>query len=331
MGELILFANDTGVIPHHLTRAFGTPDTNTDLSSGVGTSYPIISIKGKVFHVAQGDERTLITNDDGDAKGSIEVVILQANPGISKVYYPGGYVEGSEEKPACYSNNGKEPAADAQEPQCTKCAICPNNAWGSRVTESGAKGKACSDSRRLAVASLNDLENPMLLRVPAATLKELTGYADLLTRRKVPYKAVVTKIAFDHSVAHPKLTFKPTRFLSDVEADIVIDVLQRPVIAEITGMNTPTHDVLEIEGTPPAKLMDQSKPKPTVVKKHTATEAEVEEVLEKKPDPKKTEPDPKPKADAKPKAEAKPKAAPKVVEADEETLDDILAGLENDD
>ena len=326
--NVILFNGDSGHLPSHIVNAFGNPDTNTDLSSGVGTSYPIISIKGKVFHVAQGDERTLITNDDGDAKGSIEVVILQANPGISKVYYPGGYVEGSEEKPTCYSNDGKAPAADAQELQCTKCAICPNNAWGSRTTESGAKGKACSDSRRLAVAALNDLENPMLLRVPAATLKELTGYADLLTRRKVPYKAVVTKISFDHSVAHPKLVFKPVRFLTDVEADIVIDVLQRPVIAEITGMNTTAHETLEIEGTPPAKLMDQSKPKPTVVKKHTATEAEVEEVLEKKPAPEKKA-EPKPET-VKPKAEPKPKAA-KVVEADEESLDDILAGLEQDD
>ena len=325
MGELILFTGDTDNVPAHIRNAFGTPDSNTDLSSGVGTSYPIVSIKGKVFHVARGDERTLITNDDGDAKGSIEVVILQANPGISKVYYPGGYVEGSEEKPTCYSNSGKEPGADAQDPQSAKCATCPHNAWGSRITENGAKGKACSDSRRLAIASIHDLEDPMLMRVPAATLKELTAYADLLTKRKVPYKAVVTKISFDHSVAHPKLVFKPVRFLSDIEADVVIGVLERSVITEITGM-APAQETLEIAGTPPAKLMDQSKPKPTAVKKHTATEAEVEEALEPKK-AEKTEPAPAPK----PKAEQKPKAAPKVVDADEESLDDILAGLENDD
>jgi len=330
MGELVLFTGDTGRVPDHIRNAFGTPDDNDDMSSGVGSSYPIISIKGKVFHIVSGDERTLVTNDEGEAKGSIEVAILKSNPHISKVFYPGGYVEGSEDKPMCYSNDGQAPAPDAQEPQCTKCSLCPHNAWGSRITESGAKGKACSDSRRLAVASINDLETPMLLRVPAATLKELAAYAEFMKRRKVPYKAVVTKISFDHSVAHPKLVFKATRFISDVEADIIVDVLQRSVIDEIAGTNAPTQEVLEIEGTPSPKLMDQ--PKTTAAPKVAAKpkpapepEPELEPKVEAKP---KAEP----KAAAKPKAEAKPKAAPKVVEIDgDETLDDILAGLDNDD
>jgi hypothetical protein len=345
MGDIVLFQGDNGNLPAHIANAFGTPD-NSDLSSGIGTGYPIISIKGKVFHVVQGDDRQLVTNEDGDAKSSIDAVILKANPGVSKVYYRGGYVEGSDDKPACYSNDGKAPALDAQEPQCSKCAICPHNAWGSRVTETGAKGKACSDSRRLAVAPLGDLENPMLLRIPAATLKDLTAYAGLLTRRGVKYQAVVTKIGFDHSVAHPKLTFKPTRFLSDVEAGIVVDVLERPVLAEIVGLAQEQGEVLDIAGTPPKALMkpepEKTKPAPAKAQpKHLVPEADAEEVLEPKPAPKadaasKAEMNGREPKAAAPKA-AKPAAAKpatakpvKVVDNDE-SLDDILASLENDD
>jgi hypothetical protein len=344
MGEVVLFQGDNGKLPAHIQNAFGTPAENSDLSSGIGGSFPVISIKGKVFHVCQGDDRQLVANDEGDAKSSIDVVIYKANPGVSKVYYPGGYVEGSEDKPTCYSNNGIAPALDAQEPQCTKCAICPHNAWGSRITENGAKGKACSDSRRLAVAPLGDLENPMLLRIPAATLKDLTGYANLLTRRGVPYKAVVTKIGFDHSVAHPKLTFKPTRFLSDVEAEIVVDVLERPVIAEIVGLAPEEGQTLDIEGTPPKALMKSEPEKkttpPKTQAKHLATVEDAEQLLE---DPKPAT-EPEPKQEAAPPAQmngrtrkpaaAKPaaaKPAAKVVADTDQSLDDILASLEDDD
>jgi hypothetical protein len=336
MGELTLF--DSGAVPAHIANIFGDAGINDDLSAGVGVSFPIISIKGKTFHVVSGDERTLITNDDGDAKGSIEVVILKSNRAISKVFYANGYVEGSNEKPTCSSNDGIAPAADALEPQCNKCQICPQNVWGSRTTESGAKGKMCSDSRRIAVASPNDLENPMLLRVPAATLKELTAYSDMLTRRRVPYKAVITKIGFDHSVAHPKLTFKAVRFLTNAEAEVVVEVLERPIIDEIVGLAR-SEPVLDIAGAPPALLMGAPKTtakttaKSAIKNAVTVTEAEIAEVLDPNAEP---EPEQKtaPKAAPKPAAKAAPKPAAKpvlkVVE-DDASLTDILNSLESDD
>jgi hypothetical protein len=319
--DLILFENSQ--LPAHLRAAFGDSDSNTDLSSGISTGYPIVSIKGKVFHVVQGDERTLLTNDDGDAKGSIEVVILKSNKHVSKVYYPSGYVEGSDAKPDCYSNNGETPGSDAVNPQSVKCATCPHNAWGSRITENGTKGKACSDSRRIAVASIYDLSDPMLLRIPAATLKELTIYADMLTKRKVPYRAIVTKIGFDHDVAHPKLTFKPTRFLTNAEAAVVVDVLSGTVVDDIIG-RVSSEAPLEIAGTPPAALMTEELK--TTVKTVTAKAEVVEaEVVEAKPAPK-----PEPKSTPRPRAEPKLKPSPKVVEEDAD-LDSILASLESDD
>lgn len=323
MSNSISLFESSANVPAHIAARFGDVEVNNDLSANVGSGgYPVISYKGKVWHVVRGDERTLITNDEGEPRASLEVVILKANPSISKIYYPNGYEEGSKEKPLCYSTDGHAPASDAAEPQANKCAICPHNAWGSRVTENGAKGKACSDSRRLAVAPIGDLENPMLLRIPAATLKELTAYADLLNRRKAPYKAVVTKIGFDHTVAHQKLTFKALRWLTGEEADVVADVLEREIVRNIVGMEAD----LELEGTPPARLMDQTeekpKPKPAKAKpvKYAATEDEVDTAFEPVEEP-------APKVAAKP---AKSKVATVVDDADA-SLDDILASLGMDD
>jgi hypothetical protein len=227
---------------------------NEDLSSGVGSGFAHISYKGKVWHVVQGEDRTLVTNDDGDPRASIEVVILKANAKISKTFYATGFEEGTNAKPDCYSNDGVAPAVDAQSPQAAKCAICPHNQWGSKITEQGAKGKACGDVRRLAVAPSGDLENAMLLRVPAASLKELAKYAELLGRRKVPYQAAVTKIGFDHDVAFPKLTFQAVRWLDPHEVPVVAEMMDSDIVQQIIATSVsvaalPPPD--ENDGLPP--------------------------------------------------------------------------------
>jgi len=278
---------------------FAALTSNSDLTGGVGQGgYPTISYKGKVWTIVQGDNREVLVNDEGDPKASIDVVILKSNPALSKIYYGGGYEEGSAAKPDCYSNDSIAPAADAQSPQAAKCSICPHNAWGSRITDSGGKGKACSDSRRLAVAPINDLENPMLLRIPAGSLKDLVAYADMLSRRKAPYQALITKIKFDHTVAYPKFDFKATRWLEDHEADTALDVMDRDIVARIAGMDEAP---LAIAGTPP--------------KSAQRIQAPVEEEEYVAPAPKKAAaPAPAPAPAPKPK----PKPAPAVEDEEEE-------------
>lgn len=277
---------DTAQLPAHLA-GLAEAAVNTDLSAGVSTGYPTVSFKGKVWHVVQGDDRTLLQNPQtGDPLQSIEVVILKANPHISKIYYAKGYEEGSTAKPDCYSNDSEAPAPDAQAPQAKSCAACPHNAWGSRVSEHGAKGKACSDSRRLAIAPVDDLEHPMLLRIPAATLKELTNYAEMLNRRRAPYTAVVTRIGFDHTVAHPKLTFKAARWVSAEEADLIADVSRRDVVGRICGLaaefsppQIAQQDEPEFDLPPPPAHVAAA-PSPTVPPaKYAVSEAEVSQVV----------------------------------------------------
>lgn len=213
--------------------------SSDDLISGAGGGFPIISIKGKVFHQVRGGERTLITRagTDDEPAAAIEVVVLRANPALSKTYYTGGYTDGAEDKPTCYSNDGIAPAQDAQEPQAQKCATCPHNQWGSKISENGSKVKACSDFRRLAVAPIAQLNDPMLLRVPAASLKALKEYGDVLKKRGVKYPSVLTKIGMDFSVAHPQLTFKPVAFLNEAQANQVVEMIKSDLVGQIIGIN----------------------------------------------------------------------------------------------
>lgn len=307
---------------------FAALTSNSDLTGGVGQGgYPTISYKGKVWTIVQGDNRETLVNDEGDPKASIDVVILKSNPALSKIYYSGGYEEGSAAKPDCYSNDSITPAADAQSPQATKCSICPHNAWGSRITDSGGKGKSCSDSRRLAVAPINDLENPMLLRIPAGSLKDLVTYADMLSRRKAPYQALITKIKFDHTVAYPKFDFKATRWLSDAEADTALEVMDRDIVARIAGMDEAP---LAIAGTPPqaAKRVQA----PVEEEEYVAPPKKVAPAPAPAPKPK-PKPAPAPVEDEEeeyvaPKPRVKSSISDLMAEADQ-SLDDVLGMLDD--
>ena len=250
MSQLVPF--DSGNVPAHIA-ALARTAPNEDLTAGTSMGYPILRYKGKTWSVGEGDTRTVIMNDDGDPRASLEIVIFKANSNISKVYYPDGFEEGTDDKPDCYSHNGTQPALDASAPQAISCAVCPHNAWGSKISEHGSKGKACSDSRRLAVASIHDLETPMLLRVPAASLKELSLYAGILNRQNAPYYAVVTKVSFDAELAYPKLLFKALRYLTNEEMNTVLEVQKETVITDITAKETfVDYTPMQIEGTKPA-------------------------------------------------------------------------------
>ena len=324
MSNLIPF--DSAKLPASIAKAFSI--SFDDFSTGQKGGFPVISIKGKVFHIKRGDEKTLVTKPDGDGEpaASLEVIVLKTHPGVAKTYYSKGFSEGSVEKPDCYSNDGTAPAADAQSPQAKKCAACPHNQWGSKITEDGKKGKSCADVKRLAVAPAGQINDPMLLRVPAASLKTWDQYVDLLKKRGVPPPAVVTKVGFDYTVAHPALTFKPIGFIDEAMAVEVKEVLDTDAVQNIIG-GAPT--AAEVGDGEAETLKAAAKPAPVeeetpapAPKKSAKLAAVAEEA----------EAEAAPKAEVKVEAEAEeeapapaPKKAAKVVEVD----DDITAGLDD--
>jgi hypothetical protein len=208
--------------------ALATPETFQELSGGVTSGFPIIGYKGKVWRIRKSGEETLHVDADGNAMPSIEVVLVQANPQPSKIFYDKKFEEGTNDPPRCFSNDGGRPDPSVKDPIHTVCASCPNNVWGSRITDNGKKSRACSDARRMAVVFANDLyENgaecsKYLLRVPPASLNPLKDYAEkVLAPKGIPFFGIVTRISFDVQAAHPQFMFKPARFVNDEEAEAI--------------------------------------------------------------------------------------------------------------
>lgn len=331
MSNVIPF--EGGKLPSFL-KAADVAALVSELTANVGGGgFPVMSIKGKVFSLVKGGERETLMNpnDPDEVATSINVVILKANAGLSKVWYAKNFVEGSDAKPDCFSHDGVAPDPSVESPQSKKCSICPKNQWGSKISDDGKKMKACADSRRLAIANPDELDNPILLRAPAATLKPLAEYGESLAKRGVPYNAVVTKIGFDREAASPKLTFKAVSFVSEeqfakigevVAGDVVESILGKHGEAPVTETAAPEED---IAGTPPAAVKAKEEPKaekpaakPAAKAKlaPVVSEDEVGEVIEAVPE--------------KPAAKAKP--APVVVEGGddiESELDSILGSLDD--
>jgi len=310
MSSLIPF--ESAKLPAHLAgidiKAF-----NADLTAHAGAGFPVISIKGKVFAVVRDGDRMVLPNpkDPESPATSIDVVLIKANKDKSKVFYMEKYDPNSSDKakkPDCYSTDGTKPAPDSEHKQATSCAVCPHNAWGSATNEKGiaTKGKACQDSVRIAVAPGGTLNDPMLVRVPPASIKALGEYGQMLAKRGVAYNMVVTKIGFDQDAESPKLTFKPVGFLSAEDYEQVKETMDSKIVEDIVGA---------------AGLFDGAEAPAE------ETPAPAPKVEAPAPEPVKAE---KPKAAAKPKAEPKPEPVKAVPVVDEDPDLDI-DGIDFDD
>jgi hypothetical protein len=215
-------------LPTNLAAKFGAGADDLIASSG---GFPVISIRGSKFRLKTGgDEVPLVDGNTGDPLGSLEIVIIKPASGLSKNYYAKDYVEGDDANPDCFSINGEAPDSQVKTPQCKTCAACPHNVWGSKISPNGNETKACSDSKLMAVTfaapTAEGLRNeamggPMMLRVPAASLKDMTAFGRGLKGKGFVPQQVVTRIGFDLDASYPKLTFKAARPLGD---DLVAEI-----------------------------------------------------------------------------------------------------------
>jgi hypothetical protein len=235
---------------------------NADLTSHAGAGFPVISLKGKTFSVVRDGEREIQMNpkDPESAATSLNVVLLKANKNTSKVFYLKGYDKDSEgQKPDCYSADGVIPAADSQNKQSTKCVTCAHNQWGSRISEKGAtKGKACNDTVRMAVAPNGQINDPMLLRVPPASIKALGEYGKMLAKRGVGYSMVVTKVGFDLEAESPKLIFSAVGLLDDQGFAEVQEIVNSDIVSNILG-STETAVITALAAAP--EVQEKAAPK----------------------------------------------------------------------
>jgi len=286
--QIIPFNENT--LPAHLAQSGGS-SLNDMAAAFASVAFPSISIKGKVFHINRNDTKTLITrpkanpNDPTEPASNVEVVIM--NIQRAKSYYEDSYVEGTDAKPTCFSNDGIKPDASVADKPCATCDICPHNAWGSGSNDKGeaTKGKACSDVQRMAVASPGNLDDAFLMRVPPASLKGLAEVAKQLSGRNLPLNGVVMRISFDTDAASPMLVFKPVGYLDAASfakaqalqnSELVLAIVGKkgvtaPIVQPATQARVETTGTL---GAPAEKVAEPAAKKPAAkTKKQLAQEA----------------------------------------------------------
>lgn len=191
---------------------------------GVAESFAVVSLKGKSWSLRYQGETTVITDGQGLPRQLLEVVIVGISPAISKEYYSGNYSGEEGRAPDCWSLDGVAPDRAVPNKQARLCADCPRNVWGSKVSEiSGKATRECADKRRIAIVPVGDLTNekyggPMMLRLPATSLRNLKKYVDMLEQKGAPIEGVATGLSFEAGAAFPRVEFRPLGWLNDAQA-----------------------------------------------------------------------------------------------------------------
>ncbi len=226
--------NDLAVlsaVPAHIqAAAAAAAAANQNMSAGISVGFSRISLKASRFRIVQGEVETALDTM------TLPAVLLSANSGVSKAFYAKAWQPGDAEAPDCSSSDGVLPDAGVPAPQATACASCPMNQWGSKLTPAGKQIKACSDTKKLAIVAASAIDGELyLLSVPAASLKPLAQYINMLSQRGVAAHMVETSISFDTTADYPRLLFNVARFLTQQEMQLAVERLDDPMIPTIVG------------------------------------------------------------------------------------------------
>lgn len=169
------------------------------ISSGRG---PHITVKnGRFLIVNSADDQKPVPLFDQARGPYFDFVTVDANPGLVKVYFEKGYVDGESGAPDCWSNDGREPDVTIATPVSLSCGTCSMNAFGSAINAAtGGKGKACADRKRLAILYVYDFGGPLYeFSVSPSNLKLWNEHVQNLTGRGIPLRGVVTRVYTDAS------------------------------------------------------------------------------------------------------------------------------------
>ena len=221
-------------IPQHIVAMRDSTALTQSLAGGFsGESVPRISIKASKFRLVEGGTETVVNET------KLNVVIVGANPNMSKLWYKNAFNPSGNEKgsaPDCFSESGVAPHPSSETPQSDSCATCDHNVWGSKTLPNGKDAKSCSDQKRLAVVSALDVGGQVyLLQVTPSALKNLNTYQRNLVHKGLPAQGVITVIGFDPTASHPKLTFEFGGFVNEEDAPILESVISSDNVRMITG------------------------------------------------------------------------------------------------
>jgi hypothetical protein len=119
--------------------------------------------------------------------------------------------------PMCYAigrdEDALKPHEESEEPQHTDCATCPNNEWGS--DPEGGRGKACKNTRRIAVIPADCLKSGpeaikkagmVMCKLPVTSLKNFSTFVNQAVKvMDTPPFGVVVRLS---TKPHPTSLFQ---------------------------------------------------------------------------------------------------------------------------
>jgi hypothetical protein len=219
MSKDLILTGKNADLPEHLKHLQGAAADSNSLVSGFDSA-PSLSVRGKQFRFQNGDDERVLP-----AGATVEVILLAADPEdkLAKAYYAKAWSPDSNEAPDCFSSDGERADPFVEAPIHQGCAGCPMNQFGTGKNPDGSpgKGKACSDHKKLFLVEANNPKGDIyVLRVPATSLKALSGYGRKLSRQGVTFKVVSTEISFVDAV-HPQLDFNATGWISEEALKII--------------------------------------------------------------------------------------------------------------
>lgn len=290
-----------------------------DYTSGLsaGMPLPVLSFRGKEFRFRKDGHEVNTRMRD------LEVIFVAPRKGVSKRFYAGPYAAGETSAPDCHSTDGITP--DVANPVSGNCLKCPNNAWGSKITESGKEAKLCQDYKRICVVPiLNNLlmGEPAVLDIPPTSLRAPKGYTgtaymfreylSILQKHDIPAEGAVTTLSFTDA-EYPHLGFSFSRFATEAEFRKVMAMKEMPEVAEV--LNEPAH-----EGPGAIDEAEPAKPSPAPAKPAKPAPAKPT-----KPAPK-PGPEPEPEPEPAPMPEPEPEPEPNDEDALMKELEAVLGG-----
>lgn len=224
MGEVTIFSNNSVTVSGPRESAL----KNVFKSGPLTTRRIQANINGTFKRIVNGEQV-------GNAvRGDISVIILNALPSPSRVFYADKYDPSKEATlPNCWSNDGVTPEANAPDIQAANCMNCEQNIKGSG--ENG--GRACRYQRRIAVLLAGDTSGDIYqFNVPAKSLfgkgtgnvHPFESYTRYVTSNNEALDNIVTKISFDVESSTMELNFSAERIISDDEYEIVKTARTKP-------------------------------------------------------------------------------------------------------
>lgn len=242
--NLIAISNS---LPEYL-RGGAMQYEDSGLAAGVAPRAPKLSVTTAKQWSITKDGSTMILPTP-----TIRAVLVASAENITKSWYAKGFVAGSKDAPDCYSNDGKVPAAGVKAAQCSNCAGCPKNAFGSHPVT--GKGKACSDRKLVVLVWEGAPDELMTFNVPTMSMQSLRKLDTELRSANIPVQSVLCELSFDQGTMYPVVKISAVGFVDQTTA---VNLRNKASSQEVADLLRETDHEQPADATPTSPVPQQT-------------------------------------------------------------------------